>query len=125
MTLHPSQRHAPRLALITSSRAASTTTNSPPPYSTMKLVGCVVAASQTDTPWSVEAMMWVPSGEQAPAPANTGLFTTPTGHDGHQLLKLPDRQTREYRHPLGPVRPDHLLHTMVNDQEFPSLRDNL
>jgi transposase len=25
----------------------------------------------------------------------------------------------------GPVCPDHLLHTLINDQEFPSLRDNL
>jgi hypothetical protein len=78
-------------------------------------VGAVVHRGQQD-----------PVGQrQAPASTSADLLTAPTGHDAHQLLKLPDRQTREHRHPLRPVGPDHLLHTLINDQEFPSLRDNL
>lgn len=54
-----------------------------------------------------------------------GACSTPTGHDPHKLAEHPHRQAREHRHPLRPVRTDHLLHTKIIGLAEIALRDNL
>ena len=61
---------------------------------------------------------------QAPPPTGAGLLTTATCHDPHQPAELPHRQASEHRHPLGLVRTDRPLHSKINDQDRPALRDS-